>query len=162
MFRNSTVKKKDEDPAHALNAALRLLTRREYSILELYTKLAQRYTKEAAKNAIRKCIENNWQSEARYMEMLFNHLKNLYYGPRKVVQEASKKGVKAEYYQQYLDDTDWIEVALNFLNKKIPSGSELTFENKQKYLASLARRGFTTSDCLEAMQRYESGNLFYK
>ena len=37
MFRSSTVKKKDEDPAHALNAALRLLTRREYSILELYT-----------------------------------------------------------------------------------------------------------------------------
>ena len=94
MFRSSTVKKKDEDPAHALNAALRLLTRREYSILELYTKLYQRYTKEAVKDAIKKCIDNNWQSEERYMEMLFNHLKNQCYGPRKVVMEATKKGVK--------------------------------------------------------------------
>ena len=59
MFRSSTVKKKDEDPAHALNAALRLLTRREYSVLELYTKLCQRYTKEAVKDAVRKCIDNN-------------------------------------------------------------------------------------------------------
>ena len=70
--------------------------------------------------------------------------------------EASKKGVKSEYYQQYLDETDWIEIALTFLNKKIPNDLELTFENKQKYLASLARRGFSTSDCLEAMERYES------
>ncbi len=156
MFRSSTVKKKDEDPAHALNAALRLLTRREYSILELYTKLSQKYTKEAVKDALKKCIDNSWQSEERYMEMLFNHLKNQCYGPRKVVMEASKKGVKSEYYQQYLDETDWIEIALTFLNKKIPNDLELTFENKQKYLASLARRGFSTSDCLEAMERYES------
>ena len=48
------------------------------------------------------------------------------------------------------------EIALTFLNKKIPNDLELTFENKQKYLASLARRGFSTSDCLEAMERYES------
>lgn len=74
--------------------------------------------------------------------------------------EASKKGVKSEYYQQYLDETDWIEIALTFLNKKIPNDLELTFENKQKYLASLARRGFSTSDCLEAMERYESDRFY--
>lgn len=56
MFRSSTVKKKDEDPAHALNAALRLLTRREYSILELYTKLSQKYTKEAVKDALKNVL----------------------------------------------------------------------------------------------------------
>ena len=100
MFRSSTVKKKDEDPAHALNAALRLLTRREYSILELYTKLYQRYTKEAVKDAIKKCIDNNWQSEERYMDMHFNQLKNHCYGSRKQVMETTKKGMKAKLYQQ--------------------------------------------------------------
>ena len=73
--------------------------------------------------------------------------------------EATKKGVNAQFYQHYLYETDWIAIALTFLNKKIPNDLELTFENKQKYLASLARRGFSTSDCLEAMERYESDHF---
>ncbi|MDD5868667.1 MAG: regulatory protein RecX, partial [Succinatimonas sp.] len=95
MF-NKTIKAKDDDVAHAVNAALRILTRREHSILELYKKLILKFTDKASKEAIKKCIENNWQSQERYMQMLFEHLVNQCYGPRKIALEASKKGVKAQ------------------------------------------------------------------
>ena len=155
MF-NKTIKAKDDDVAHAVNAALRILTCREHSILELYKKLILKFTDKASKEAIKKCIENNWQSQERYMQMLFEHLVNQCYGPRKIALEASKKGVKAQYYQEMMDSTDFVEVAVKFLAQKIDPSVDLSFEDKQKILASLARRGFSNSMCMEALNTYLS------
>ncbi len=149
-------KAKESDAALALNAALRYLSRREYTKLELYKKLYLRYTSEAAKCAVKKCVENGWLSEERYVEMLHRHIINQHYGPRKFVLEAQKKGLKSNLYADLIDNTDWTEVAVAFLTKKIPDKNSLTFESKQKILAALARRGFTNSTCIEALEEYLS------
>lgn len=147
------VKAKSDDAAAAVNAALRILTRREYSKLELYTKLSEKFTPEAAKAALKKCIENNWQSEERYAKMLFNHLKSSLYGPLKIAMQMSVKGVRAEYYQADIDETDWAEIGCQYLKKKsCANHKELSYEQKQKLLASLSRRGFSNSQCLDAMK----------
>lgn len=155
MLNRVKVKEKDNDVAHAINAALRILTRREYSKVELYKKLLLRYTTQAAKDAVHKCIENNWQSEERYTLMLFNHVVNQCYGPRKFILECSKKGVNQEYYQGFIEQTDWQEIAFKYLQKKLSKEIEYTFEEKQKILASLARRGFSNSTCINAL------NIFF-
>lgn len=152
MFVRRT-KPKSDDAAAALNAALRILTRREYSKLELYNKLLERYTKEAARQALKKCMEENWQSEERYAQMLFNHLKNSLYGPKKIAMQMMVKGVKPEFYQQYIDETNWCEVAASFIKKKASESiKNMSFEDRQKLLSSVARRGFSNSDCLEALK----------
>ena len=69
--------------------------------------------------------------------------------------EACKKGLNKSYYQEVLDDTDWVQIAAIYLKKKLKGTDEITFEQKQKILASLARRGFSNSQCLEAFDRYQ-------
>ncbi|MGN0902392.1 MAG: regulatory protein RecX [Succinivibrio sp.] len=147
-------KKKDSDAAHALDAALRLLTRREYSKLELLQKLLLRYERDAAISAVKKCIENKWQSESRYSEMLFTHLKNLFYGPSRIYLEFSKKGVKPEYFRELLEECDFLEVACRYLEKKADREKCSDFSYRQKILSSLARRGFSNSLCLEALKQF--------
>ena len=51
MFVRKQVKQKSDDVAKAYNAALRYLTRREYSKVELYNKLKLYYTDSASKEA---------------------------------------------------------------------------------------------------------------
>ena len=55
-----------------------------------------------------------------------------------------------------MDSTDFVEVAVKFLAKKIDPSVDLSFEDKQKILASLARRGFSNSMCMEALNTYLS------
>lgn len=150
----SKKKVKESDAALATNAALRFLSRREYSKLELYQKLCLRYTSEAAKAAVKKCVENDWLSEKRYIEMLHRHIISQCYGPLRFIMEAKKKGISASEYEDLLRDTDWTAVAVAFLSKKLSDIENLPFEEKQKYLAALARRGFSNSTCISAMEEY--------
>ena len=126
---------------------LKAIIKREYSKLELYQKLCLRYTSDAAKAAVKKCVENDWLSESRYIEMLHRHIISQCYGPLRFVMEAKKKGINSSLYDEFLRDTDWNSVAVAFLSKKIPQKANLSFEDKQKYLAALARRGFSNSLC---------------
>ena len=114
----SKKKVKESDAALATNAALRFLSRREYSKLELYQKLCLRYTTDAAKAAVKKCVENDWLSESRYIEMLHRHIISQCYGPLRFVMEAKKKGINSSLYDEFLRDTDWTSVAVAFLSKK--------------------------------------------
>ncbi|MDY4992460.1 MAG: regulatory protein RecX [Succinivibrio sp.] len=155
MFVRKQVKQKSDDVAKAYNAALRYLTRREYSKVELYNKLKLYYTDSASKEALKKCLEYHYQSDERYAQALSHHLISQGYGPRKLMVEACKKGLNKSYYQEVLDDTDWVQIAALYLKKKLKGTDEITFEQKQKILASLARRGFSNSQCLEAFDRYQ-------
>ena len=82
---------KSEDAALALNAALRLLTRREYSLYELKVKLLPRFTHDAVNTALTKCINEGWQSEKRCAQMLLRHCVFSYYGPLKLSLLARQK-----------------------------------------------------------------------
>ena len=138
VLKNNSIlkrKSKESDAALATNAALRFLSRREYSKLELYQKLCLRYTSDAAKSAIKKCVESDWLSEKRYIEMLHRHVISQCYGPMKFIMEAKKKGIPSSLYEELVRDTDWLSVAVSFLSKKITSTDNLSYEDKQKYLA---------------------------
>ena len=88
---------KSEDAALALNAALRLLTRREYSLYELKVKLLPRFTHDAVNTALTKCINEGWQSEKRCAQMLLRHCVFSYYGPLKLSLLARQKHIDLCY-----------------------------------------------------------------
>ena len=156
MFKKKV--EKSEDAAQALNAALRLLTRREYSLYELKVKLLPRFTANAVNAALRKCINEGWQSEKRCAQMLLRHCLLSYYGPMKLTLLAKQKHIDLCLVEQAVEDeeTDWEQTALTALHKKYSPGDLADHAAKQKALSFLYRRGFTTSQCVGALKLFGS------
>lgn len=144
---------KDADKNKAYNAALRLLTSREYSKRELYLKLRNKYTDDAALDAVKRCIAEGWQSDDRYIQMLIRHMELKLYGPVKFRQEALKKGLSEELIAPYMESTDWLSFALEALKHKYGE-LKLDYSGKQKALAMLYRRGFTAGLCTKALSLF--------
>ena len=149
---------KSEDAALALNAALRLLTRREYSLYELKVKLLPRFTGDAVKTALTKCVNEGWQSEKRCAHMLVRHCVLSYYGPMKLNLLAKQKHIDLCLIENAIEEeeTDWVQTALAALHKKYSTGDLLDYDKKQKALSFLYRRGFTTSQCVGALKLFGS------
>lgn len=142
-----------DDVSAALNAALRLLTRREYSLWELKRKLAERYTPEAVEAAAARCVEEGWQSEARTAEMLLRHMLFEGYGPRKLYLEMQKRRLDRALLAT-LDKPDWEGCATDALRRRYGSKAERLQDRaeRQKALAFLYRRGFGSEQCLSALK----------
>lgn len=154
MYTQRRTKEPIDDASQALNAALRALTSREHSYRELQQKLLRRYTKEAVKEALDKCVEEGWQSDERYADMLLRHMQFSGFGPLKFKFEAVKKGLSSELIAAFIEQGDWRQIACDYLLRRFGDDetiSELTRERRQKILALMARRGFSGSDCLYAL-----------
>lgn len=154
MYTQRRVKEPVDDAAQALNAALRALTSREHSYKELQQKLLRRFTKDAVEQALTKCVEEGWQSDERYADMLLRHMQFSGFGPLKFKFEAVKKGLSSELIASFIEQGDWRQIACDYVMRRFgdePDISELSRERRQKILALLSRRGFSGSDCLYAL-----------
>ncbi len=142
---------RSSDPNKALNLALRYLTAREYSYHELVTKLCARFTEEVAQAAAQHCREQGWQSDERYADMLCRHMLLQGYGPLKLKFEGVKRGLDAALIAECIERTDWTACALEYLQRHCADPAVLDYAQKHKLLARLSRRGFSGSQCLQAL-----------
>ena len=147
---------KNADAALALNAALRFLTRREYSYYELKSKLLERFTIDAAQQALDKCIQENWQSDARYAQMLVRHCSFSKYGILKLQVLCKQKHVDFDLCKTECDEINWEDLALSALQKKYGENYTLDYNEKRKALNFLYRRGFLPAQCIQALKLFES------
>lgn len=143
------------EPGAALNAALRLLTRREYSLWELRQKLLKRYSQESVEAALKRCVEEGWQSEARTAEMLLRHVLFEGYGPKKLLLELQKRRLDRSLLDS-LDKPDWAGAAQGALRRRYGSKAAALSDSaeRQKALAYLFRRGFVSSQCVAALTAF--------
>lgn len=144
---------KDDDQSRAYNAALRLLTAREYARRELYLKLTKKFTSTAAREAVKRCAKEGWQSDERCAQMLLRHMELKLYGPVKLQQEAVKRGLSEDLLVPLIENTDWIALALLVLKHKYQC-DDLDYVTRQKALAMLYRRGFSSSMCTRALELF--------
>ena len=142
-----------DDKSAAFNAALRLLTRREYSVKELLTKLYVRYSKDAAHDALKRCQELNYQSDERYADMIVRHYAQSHYGPMKIYFVASQKGVGKNIIEPFMCDINWQNSAIDALKKKYGK-NKLVYDERLKALSFLQRRGFLKDQCVSALNEY--------
>ncbi len=140
-----------DDAVKALNLALRCLSAREYSRVELTARLMRNFTPAAAAAAVDKCVAAGWQSDARYADMLLRHCLSCGYGPRKFAFDASRKGLERALWQQAAAAADWQQAANELLSHRCPDPAALDYQGKQKLLALLARRGFSSSQARSAL-----------
>ena len=152
----------EQDEQKAYEYALKLLTRREYSRKELYLKLKQRYGHELAAETLQHCIRANLQSDERYTQMLARHMVYQGYGPIKFAMSCKSQNISSEISQTILQETDWLEVCVEIMRKKAPrylnegedAQAKPDFAQKQKIMAMLYRRGFTSTLISEALEAY--------
>lgn len=145
----------DQEPQEveqaAFEAALRLLARREYSKFELRRKLAPRYGSKCLEAVLERLKSLDLQSEERCVSMWVNHILSNAQGPLKLRQELLKRGLDPALAQDLVSAEDYAHSAARALSKLKSTSNPADPRLRERLLAALYRRGFTRSQCLEAL-----------
>jgi len=129
------------------SAALKMLMRREYSKLELFKKLQlMGYDDDIINSSISKLVEQNYQSDERFVEsfilMRFNQGK----GPIKIALELKLRGINTFDLSAF----DWFQSAKEIRQKKFGDVSSLEYKEKAKQKRFLQSRGFNLDQINQA------------
>lgn len=140
-------KKTTATPRSAYQRGIDLLARREYSQRELRQRLAARgHDASEAEAALGTLTAHNYQSDARYAEMLARGRAAQGYGPRRIRMELAAQGVTRERVQAAMDNLnhDWVQSAADLLRRRY--GASLhTADGRARAAQFLLRRGFDTA-----------------
>ena len=128
----------------AFDCAVRLLSRREHSSAELSDKLKQKgFSPIEVKEALGTCQRLGLQSDHRFVEIYSRSRIQQGYGPLKICQELSSKGIEKEIINHVLQqEYDWLKYALDVWKKKCKGQLDLSFEELKKQQRFLLYRGF--------------------
>ncbi|MDN0084550.1 recombination regulator RecX [Crenobacter sp. SG2305] len=123
--------------------ALDLLSRREYSRVELARKLAPHAdSAEELDTLLAELTERGWQSDSRFAEQ-FSHVRSQKYGARRVAQELRMKGVDDATIRELAGSgEDEFPIARAQWQKKFGQKADSPQE-KAKQMRFLAARGFS-------------------
>jgi len=128
--------------------AIDLLSRRDHSGHELQQKLiAKGGDLPSALAVIEWCRCENYQSDSRYCAMLVRSKINKGYGPAVVAQAVREQGIDRELLANTMEalDIDWFMLALTQYQKKFAGKPIADFQDKQKRMGYLQRRGFSSA-----------------
>ena len=129
----------------AFDSAVRLLSRREHGALELYEKLKQKgYSVVEVNNALDECRRLDLQSDRRFVEIYSRSRIRQGYGPLKISQELSSKGIDKELIRQFVrqEEDNGLTYALDVWHKKSKGQLDLSFDELRKQQRFLLYRGF--------------------
>lgn len=133
----------------ALVSALNSLSRREHSVWELKKKLEQKgYSALEAAIAVEECQRLGYQNDERFAELLCRARIAQGYGPIRIKQELSAKGINAEMIGQVLKhetEESWLPRAIAAASKKCQTLANLSWDEQQKLKRFLLYRGFPVS-----------------
>lgn len=135
--------------------AIDLLSRRDHSTQELAQKLQ---TKGALYDDIQQvliwCQAENYQSDERYAALLVRSKINKGYGPLYIAQAAREQGISKELLTQTIEalEVNWFALALAQYQKKYGDKPVADFQDKQKRMGYLQRRGFNGAQIQYALK----------
>ena len=136
------------------------LSRREHSAKEIFQKLSYRVeSQDMLLQAIDDLVEDGLLSDERFAESYFQSRKNKGFGPLRIKNELSQRGVKESIFDSIQRDTDWTACALKTLKKKT-NGKDL-IETKEilKLKKFLNYRGYEFQDIDKAFSEFNKENL---
>lgn len=152
---NDRGKGQQSELARAYNYMIQLLTRREYSQEEIRQKVKGRFSDKAVEAALQRCVEYGYQSDTRHAEMLIRHMEFSGYGPQKLWLEARRKGADDDEIKRLSAEVDWDDIAYQALCRKFSAEQVADYTTRNKALAYLARRGFSSSSSYTAIERLQ-------
>lgn len=137
----------------ALQYAVYLLSRRDYSERELRQKLLQKqYEADEVEQSVAKVQEHGWQDDVRFCSLFIRQRARQGYGPLRIKQELRLKGVADWLVTQQFDEieVDWFELAEMVFNKKRPN--EWDMKAKQKIWRYMLSHGFESDHFSHLME----------
>jgi regulatory protein len=136
-------------------AAIHLLSRREYSLHELFQKLEPRSKNEAQVHSLlEKLVQAGYQSDQRFAESFLRSRINRGLGPMRIYRELKDKGINPHLIEQvFSDDIDWFQNAYESGTKKSQSLDLTDYKQKQKLYRYLAYRGFDMEQIKYAIEQ---------
>lgn len=146
----------DTSPATIRIAAMNLLSMREHSALELYTKLSKKYPQvELIKDAIARLTEDGLQSDVRFAEAFIGMRKRQGKGALIIALELKERGVAADTTNDLLqsDNHSWKLLAVAVRGKKFGQAMPENAKDKARQMRFLAARGFSSS-CIQYALKY--------
>lgn len=147
----SSLKAKSKPKPKAHVRALRWLGRRDYSALELKTRLeTEGYSSEEIAQAMEWLQSSQWQSDERFAASLARRRSGAY-GSRLIKAELQQHQVKSDAISDALESLEQGDAqrAYAWLEKR-SRGNPLTPENKAKWFRALLARGFRSDDIKDA------------
>lgn len=141
----------------ALNKCADYLSRRDYSVKELKTKLLKSIDEVSAQKAVDRYVEAGYLNDEKYCQMLIEYLLNVKkFSLSNIKQECFKRGIDRQIVDDKLSDFEIDNVSTIIELIKSKYASKLNQENgKEKVIAALQRKGFYYSDIKSAFYRIE-------
>ncbi len=131
--------------ADVREAALRLLARREHSLVELRRKLAQKgWPDDLIDSELAALAEAGLQSDQRYAESYVRSRAAKAYGPVRIRAELGERGIDRsliEFAFRELE-ADWFSIAAAWYQRRYGDRAPADFKEKSRRQQALARRGF--------------------
>lgn len=152
----------DEDLLkQAVNYVLNLVSKKEYSVLEVKRKLLVRYSQQIASDCINYCISKEYISDKRFAEMFTRFRYHNHYGPIRIIYELKEKGVNESLAENTISSLEYdFEVTLEELIKNKISNVDLKdIKAKNKLIKSLLTRGFEYQKIKKVMSKLVQNDI---
>ena len=130
----------------AKSVAVKLLSRREHSALEIRNKLLQRdFEEDEIGQTIIELQQGGWLSDERFAEAYIRMRQLKGFGPVRISMELNERGVKESIIDDYLqtDDESWLQTLKQQYLKKYKNKPIEDYNDKAKRIRFLQYRGFT-------------------
>ena len=135
----------------ARNAAMNLLSRREHSAKELFNKLRQRaFSEKEIETALKQLQLDNLLNDERFAESYIHQRIQKGFGPMRILQELSQRGISQETIQTQMDYQDeyWSKLMQHQRSKKYGTKIPEDYGERVKQARFLQNRGFSTESVM--------------
>jgi len=108
-------------------------------------------TEDDINNVVNWCYENRYLDDARFARQFIASRSRKGYGPARIRQELTQKGIDRETGEEAMreSDIDWIEIAREQAQRKYGDPLPAVFAEKVKVQRFLLYRGFLMEDIKE-------------
>lgn len=130
----------------AKSVAVRLLSRREHSSLEIRDKLLKRdFDDDEIEQAIKELQQGGWLSDERFAEAYIRMRQLKGFGPIRITMELNERGVDESIIDTYIHATDdsWQQTLEQQYLKKYKNSKVEDYNDKAKRIRFLQYRGFS-------------------
>lgn len=145
----------------AIDKCYDLLSRRDYSVKELKTKLLRTVDERNADRAIDRMLELGYLDDEKFANTLLKHLvENKNMSKSFIKQEMFKRGISSDIVSNLLEENeiDSVSSIINLVLTKYKN--KLNADNGyEKVVSALMRKGFSYYDIKEAFNRIENDEI---
>ena len=129
----------------AKSVAVKLLSRREHSALEIRDKLLKRdFEEDEIAQAISELKQGGWLSDERYAEAYIRMRQQKGFGPIRIAMELNERGVDESIVEAFIDGSEesWQQILERQYLKKYNNRPVVDYSDKAKRIRFLQYRGF--------------------